>query len=240
MSTRRGIPLSEVIPRDLPGLIRPHSRLGMGYDIATTEKQKSNPSSVSLVEQIGVDYYARLVLRWKTADPEVAEAVIMGLLMLIAPRKPVKLCIDASNERFYAAKMKKALAGIVPVDLIVSSEATEYLGEEMSWKNYLGNLMVNTIEDGHLFVPNETWVKDDFRLVARDRGGFVTEVDANGGHGDTFDSTKLALHALIGPGGPVAAAAAPVGTYAAPGHGGRSLKNPYAHLHRGNHVSVNA
>lgn len=237
---RRSIRLADVLPRDLPAMLLPHSRLGMGYDIATTTKEKSNPSSLSLVEQIGLDFYARLILRWKTADPAVAKAVILGVLMLLAPRRPVKLCVDASNERYYAAALKSDLGSIVPVDLIVSGEATEYLGEAMSFKVYLGNLLVNTIDEGHLFVANESWIKDDFRLVKRDRGTFDTEVDGNGNHGDTFDSTKLALHALVGGGGPVAASAAAVGTFGKPGNGGRSLRNPYAHLHQRSHVKVNA
>jgi hypothetical protein len=229
--SRRSVPLSEVLPRDLPARLSAHSRLGMGYDIATTTKEKSNPSSLSLTEQIGLDYYVRLILRWKTADPEVARAIILAVLMLVAPRRPVKLCIDASNERYYAADVKKALAGIVVCDLVVSGESTEYLGEKMSFKTYLGNLLVNTMEDGHLFLPEEPWVKNDFRLVTRDRGGFVTEVDANGGHGDTFDSTKLSLHALVGAGGPVAASAAAVGTYGKTASIGRGFKNPFANRH---------
>ncbi|HEY8898918.1 MAG TPA: hypothetical protein VIM61_00685 [Chthoniobacterales bacterium] len=238
--TRRSVPLSDILPRDLPALLHEHSRLGMGYDIATTTKEKSNPSSLSVVEQIGLDYYVRLILRWKTADPAVARAVITAVLMLIAPRRPVKLCVDASNEKYYAADLKRDLAGIVVTDLVVSGEATEYLGEKMSFKTYLGNLLVHTMEEGHLFLADHVWIKNDFRLVTRDRGGFVTEVDAGGNHGDTFDSTKLALHALIGPGGPVTAAAAAVGNFARPSTGGRVLRNPYAHLFNRQTSRVNA
>ena len=228
MSNRRLISLSDVIPRDLPALLTDHSRIGLGYDIATTTKDKSNPSSLSLVEQVGLNYFCRLILRWKTADPAIARAVIMGVLMLIAPRKPIALCVDASNEKYYAADLKSALSMLVRTELIVSGESTQYLGEKMSFKVYLGNLLVNTMEDGRLSLPDEEWIKKDFRLVKRSGGSFETDLDESGNHGDTFDSTKLALHALTSGGGPAVADAAAVGNFRSGADAGRVLLNPYA------------
>ncbi len=240
--SRRRVQLADILPIDLSALLHERSRIGLGYDIATTTKEKSNPSCLSVVEEIGLDYYVRLILRWKTDDPETARAIITAVLMLIAPRRPIKLCVDASSEKYYAADLKRALAGMVVTDLVASGASTEYLGEKMSFKTYLGNLIVNTMDGGHLFLPNHSWIKNDFRLVTRDRGGFLTEVDANGNHGDTFDSTKLGLHALIGAGGPVAAAAATVGTFGGRrSSGGRiGLMNPFAHRFDRTHSRVNA
>lgn len=238
--TRRAVPIADVLPRDLGSLLSPHSRIGLGHDVATTTKEKSNPSALAVVEQIGLDYYVRLLMRWKTADPEVARAIILGVLMGLSPRRAVKLCVDASNERYYAADLKRHLSRIIPVDLIVSGEATEYMGERMSFKSYLGNLLVNTLEDRHLFLPAAPWIKNDFRLVTRDRGTFQTEVDEAGNHGDTFDAVKLGLHALVGAGGPVAASAAAVGSGGGVSDGGRVLRNPYAGRHNRSHVTVNA
>ena len=226
---RRSVSLSDILPRDLPSMLVEHSRIGLGYDIATTTKEKSNPSSLSVIEQVGMNFYARLIMRWKTADPDVAKAIIIGVLMLLAPRRPVRICIDASNEKYYAAGLKKSLQGMVLADLVTSSETTVYLGEKMSFKVYLGNLLVNALEDGLLSIPNLAWVKNDFRLVKRSGGSFETEVDESGNHGDTFDSVKLGLHALSAGGGMAEAEAARVGGSIGQGVG-RILKNPFARL----------
>lgn len=228
MKPRRKISIAQVVPEISP--LVEHSAIGLGLDIATTEKEKSNPSSLALVEKVGLDFVERLLLRWKTNDPEVTRAIIQSVLMRIAPRRVRKLCIDATSERFFAADLKRKLGPMVPVDLVVASENHTYLGEEMTFKVYLGNLLVNTMEDGHFAVADQVWIKDDFRLVKRDRGTFTADVDSAGNHADTFDASKLALHAIIGPGGPVAASAAQVGTF-----GGKSRspgwKNPFAYLH---------
>ncbi len=234
MNKRSSVSLSDILPRDLPALLTEHSRLGMGYDVATTTRERSNPSSITLIEQVGLNYFTRLIMRWKSSDPEISRAVITGVLMLIAPRKPVAFCIDASNEKYFAAQLKKDLASLVRTELIVSGEATQYLGEKMSFKVYLGNLLVNTMEEGRLSLPDELWVKNDFRLVKRSGGSFETEVDEAGNHGDTFDSTKLALHALSCGGGPVEAVAATVGRLSSGTESGRILLNPYArHYEKG-------
>jgi len=234
---RRSIPLSTVVP--LIEGIADHSKLGLGLDVATTEKATSNPSCLALVESVNMDYIVRLILRWKTANPEVTFGIINSVLMRLAPRRPRKLCVDATSERFFAADVKKRLSALVPVDLVVSSESIDYLGETMSVKAFLGNQLINEMEDGHVLLPDEVWVKDDFRLVKRDRGSFVTDLDASGGHGDVFDAVKLGLHAVKGPGGPAAASAAQVGTFGAHRAQGR-LKNPFAHLfnQRGGRVNV--
>lgn len=241
--TRRSVALSDVLPRTLPDLLNPFSRIGLGYDIATTTKAKSNPSSLTLLEEVGVNYIARLVLRWKTADPAVARAIITAVLMLIAPRRPVRLVIDASNEKYYATDLRKALRALVTCDLVSSGESITYLGETMSYKQYLGNLAINMLEAGHLWLPNEDWLSADWRLVNRSDGTFVTELGKNGEHGDTFDSTKLALHGLVSPSsGPAEAAAAQVGNYGTTGRAAiaSQFKNPAARqlLKERNHVNV--
>lgn len=233
---RRTISLSSVVPQ-IDGLAN-HSRLGLGLDVATTEKDTSNPSALALVEAVNLDFIVRLLLRWKTSDPEVTIGIITSLLMRIAPRRARKLCVDATSEKFFAADVKRRLSPLVPVDLVVSSESILYLGEKMSVKAFLGNQLINELDDGHLILPDETWVKDDFRLVKRDRGSFITEVDSNGGHGDGFDAVKLAIHAAKGPGGPSEATPAQVGSFGAQRGQGR-WKNPMAHLFRGSGGKVN-
>ena len=231
MRRRRAISLAEILTAAMVlDSITDRGRLGLGLDIATTEKETSNPSALALIEQVGVNYFARLVLRWKTADDQVTLAILTRILDILAPRRVRRLCVDATSERFFAARVRRELAGRCPVSLIVSSESTTYLGEEMNFKQYLGNLLINTLEDNHLALADETWLKDDIRLVKRDRGTFVAEVDSDGNHGDAFDAIKLGLHALIGKGGPASADAAAVGTLGGAGRPRPGLRNPFARL----------
>lgn len=227
--SRRGVSLADIIPSRLP-LIE-HSAIGLGLDVATTEKETSNPSALAVLERTGRDLFARLVLRWKTSDPKVTQAIVTAILMRIAPRRPRRLCIDATSERFFAADLKRQLGALVPVDLVVSSESLEYLGEKMTYKQFLGNLLVNAIEDGRMLLPEGIWLRDDLRLVKRERGTFVTETGADGSHGDCFDALKLALYSLEGSGGPAVASAAQVGSMGAQRAHGR-WRNPLAYLHR--------
>jgi len=184
---------------ELPNGWRAHLGQGpiaIGFDVATTEKEKSNPSALAVVEQVGIDFIVRLVFRWKTADPKVSEAYLREVLDLGAGRKPRRLCIDATSEKFFASELKKLFLGTCPVELVVSSEKKPFLGEEYLVKTIMGNLLVNAMDDGHLLLPESRWLKDDFRLVRKERGGFATEADSAGNHGDTFDAVKLAIYGL--------------------------------------------
>jgi hypothetical protein len=191
-------------------------KVAIGIDPATTEKEKSNPTGVAIVEKVLDDFILRLALRFKSADPEIVKAVLHELCNLGHGRKPKRLCVDATSERFFAAEIKKEFSSICPVILLVASESTSYMGQTMSYKAYLGNLLVNTIDDGHFLMPETKWLKDDFRSVLRDRGSFNNVVDSAGNHGDTFDGGKNALYALVNKGGPAAATAAQVGAYGIP------------------------
>jgi hypothetical protein len=191
-----------------------HPRLGIGFDIGTTAKQKSNPSAIALTQQVGMIYAVRLLVSWKSKDPAVARALIDQILTGIpAGLRVRRLCVDATSEKYFAVDIRRAFANRVPVELVVASASTEYMGEKMIYKVYLGNLLCNTIEDGYMALPKETWIQRDFRSVVRDRGTFEAEVDDDGRHGDCFDAVKLSLHAMVVPGGPVQASAAGVGNY---------------------------
>lgn len=186
---------------ELPGDWR--ARLGeirepvtVGFDVATTEKNASNPSSVTIVEESGTDHLARLIFRWKTSDPKVSTAHLREIVSTLRTRR---LVIDASNERFYARQVRDELSTYCSVELVVSSENITVGADEMPVKTYLGNLVVNALDDGRLVLPSAREVRQDFRLVRKARGRFDNEVDGSGNHGDTFDSTKLALHGWLTP-----------------------------------------
>jgi hypothetical protein len=66
----------------------------------------------------------------------------------------------------------------------------------MTLKQYLGGLLVGAFDDNHMLIPAARYVKEDIRLVKKERGEFVCEPDTDGRHGDTFDAIKLANYAL--------------------------------------------
>jgi hypothetical protein len=209
--------------RDLLG----GGRIAIGFDPATTEKRMSNPSALAVVEQLGRLFFVRLVLVFKTSDPAVSRAMLREALDLGPGRRVRRVCIDATNERFFASSLKQELAGHAVCELVVASEKTARGGEEMSFKTWLGSLLVHQMEDGLLALPESRYIKEDFRLVLRDRGGFDNQVDQQGRHGDTFDAVKLALHGLLSRGGPAHAEAVPLGSATGVPLRRAAWKNPF-------------
>ncbi|MCW5556617.1 MAG: hypothetical protein KIT22_02045 [Verrucomicrobiae bacterium] len=175
--------------------------VGVGVDWATTEKGTSNPTSVTVMEGRGAECIAPLTLVWKTADPAVATDRLRRLVMAINAR-PVggrcrRVAQDATSEKYHCANIRRDLAALVPVEDVVSSETVEQPGTEpITKKALLGNRLVAAFDDNQLTIAPERYVKNDMRLVKRDRGSFTCELGTNGEHGDTFDSHKLAHHAL--------------------------------------------
>jgi hypothetical protein len=189
-------------------------RVGLGWDLATTTKQKSNPSSFAVVEESGVERMARAVINWKTADPDVAMERARRIVQTVALR-PVggagrRLCVDATNERYFAKLVAKELGALIQVQLIVASETIEVPGaESMTMKQHQGGLLVAQFDDNHMIVPPERGIKEDIRLVKKEKGEFVCEPDQDGRHGDTFDSIKQGNYALT-PGGASTGVSVPV------------------------------
>lgn len=179
---------------------------GIGYDVATTTNKKSNPSSITLTRGKGNERRARLLIRWKSANPDFSESLVLRAAEALrkAGGRVRRVCIDASNERYFAIRMKKALeAAGFEVELVVSGETVENPDNPkatMRMKEKTGNLLVNTATDRLLALPPDKWVKDDFLLVKKEKGLFVCDLDPAGNHGDTFDSTKLSILALEGGG----------------------------------------
>lgn len=176
--------------------------VGLGWDLATTTNKTSNPSALTTTEQRGIEFIAWLILTWKTADPDVALDRVRRILRAVESRRvggrARKLCIDATNERYFAADVKKKLLRDLPVEMVVGSERVEKPGHEpMNMKEWLGSQLVGDIEDNHWTLPPERYIHEDFRLVRREKGLFVCTPDVDGKHGDTFDSTKLSRHALV-------------------------------------------
>ena len=194
--------------------------------MATTTKKKSNPSCLCVTQQIGLVYRNVAAVAFKSDDPDIPLALIEEALDLPHGLRVRKLAIDASNERYFATNVKKALSGRVTTQLIVSGEAIEFQGERMNWKTYLGNLLVNNFVDGNLEIPSDEWVKKMIRQVYTEGGSFGSDVDELGNHADYFDALKLSIHSCGGLfSGPAEAHPVAVGNSAKKARTG--LKNPF-------------
>lgn len=208
-------------------------RIGVGHDVATTEKKTSNPSSITVTEHAGGRYWERLVLVYKTGSEEVAMAMLSTVFedLREAQAKPRRMCVDASSEVYYAQGVKRKFIRYCPIELVKSGATIVRGAETFSYKVLLGNLYAGLYEDGLICTPGEKWYKDDQRRVLREKGSFATELGENGEHGEVFDSGKLAYWALEQGAGRVEADAAPVGTglnRQQPHRAG--IRNPFAAL----------
>ena len=212
----------QAIPREWIRFLDPSKPAGIGYDIATSESGSANPSAVAVLQPSGGRYAVRLAVSWKSAEPAVAwgllGAVLDDLDAAMVMRR--KLQIDASNEVFHARQTKSKLAGRCPVRLVKGNQKMKYRGEEMDAKTMLGNLFVNALEDGTVLLPGDDFIAQDFRLVQREGGRFVTLLGPGGQHGDVFDACKHGYFSLLSPGGDASGVrAVPTGQFsqAAPG-----------------------
>jgi len=206
------ISASDILPADWTRFIGP-GHLAVGHDVATTDKKTSNPSSLTVTEKIGGMFFERLVIRWKTPDPDVAKSII-GEVMKALPRNQLRaFCIDSSNERYHAQNLRKAFRHYCPVHLIVSGEAIDFENQRFTYKTLLGDLYVSAFTDGCIALPPGAFIISDHRLVKKQNGSYQTDVDESGNHGDTFDSGKLAYWGLVKSGGPTRAHAAAVGSH---------------------------
>jgi hypothetical protein len=180
--------------------VRGTCKVGLGFDVATTTKGKSNPSVLSVMEEHGPEWIVRARFIWKTRDPEVANQRLSSILDTIerCGIRPRGLAQDATNERYYAEQNRTLFRRRLPVILVVASQAVDKPGldKPTNWKEYLGNQLVAKLDDNNLTLPPDEYTRTDYRLVMKDRGKFVCEPNDQGMHGDCFDADKLAGHAL--------------------------------------------
>ena len=201
------IHVSEVFPRNWRDIILPGHPVGIGTDLGTTQKARSNPTALALTQYVAPDYYCRLALRWKTNNPDITRQILATACMLPHGLRPV-LCIDSSNERFFAADLKRLFAPRCKVILYVAGEAIEHKGERMPKKTYVGNLLRNALNDSRQALPPDDWIYRDLRLVQDEAGGFAFNLDEDGNHADFAQALMLSHFALDqGTGGPIQASA---------------------------------
>jgi hypothetical protein len=211
---QRGIKLGCVhawddLPTNWKALFKPGYEIGVGADPATTEGETSNPFGICITQRIDGIYAAKLMISLKSSDPRKPKAILREIATGL---KPKAITIDATSEVYWATEVRQDLQGICEVILVKGSERREYNGEQVLMKTYLGNLGSNPFEDGTAALPPDKEVKDDFRLVRRQKGGFDNALDSTTGrHGDLFDGWKNSLYSLTEAMGPAEAAAVQVG-----------------------------
>ena len=182
--------------------------VGGGWDLASTEKDTSNPSSFTVTEEVGGELVTRACLLWKTGSPALQLERAHGILAAVAARKSGtkmrRLAIDATGDRLFAKTMQTELSRVgVPVELVVASETVEIQGYDspITKKTWLGDKYVAALNDNRCVFPPERYFREDHRMPKKIRGVYVCEPSSDGKHGDTFDSGKLAQHALGSTGG---------------------------------------
>lgn len=181
--------------------------VGVGLDPATTTKASSNPTCLAVAEATSAGTSFPLIATWKTEDPAVTERRVKQAADVVAARpagaRARRLTVDATSERYFATTLRRSLVGVLPVVLSVGSVSHRSPGyEPMTEKQWLGLRLIADLEDNRLALPPERYIREDWRLLKKERGLLVCEPDQEGRHGDTFDGAKLARDSLAG-GGPV-------------------------------------
>lgn len=186
------INIHDVIPRDLASRFR-GGRVGIGYDVASSVNRKANPSALTMMEYDGLAYRAQFIVRWRTDDTRVNQAILRAAVRAIPRHLRQGLSIDASNETLAARDMARLLSPDIAVHLVKGGDTIEYEGQAYKAKTLLGNLYTNLFQDNLIALPPDDWIFADHRQVVRNGSEFFAEVAPDGCHADVFDACKHAL-----------------------------------------------
>lgn len=188
----------EVIPSDWTVRLA-GGPITLGLDIGTTEKQTSNPSSITVTEKWNGLYVERLVTAWKTKDEAITTAILEIVIndLIASGRRWKAGSVDASNETLFAQRLRKLFMSKVRLMLIKGGNKLKHGLQEYDAKTLMGGLYCNAYADGIIAIPADQWIKDDRRLVKKTGARFECDLGKNGEHGDTFDSGKHAYWAHI-------------------------------------------
>lgn len=178
--------------------------VGVGVDWATTTGDTSNPTSLTVTERRGTELIQRLVAVWKERDPSIARGRLERVLRAIRGRPaggpPRRCCMDATNEQYFSRETAAVLGNLCPIELVDSRNSVDPVPvgyqRTPNFKTWLGDLYSAAINANTYTLPADPYLKDDHRLVIKSAGTFTCEAQVDGKHGDTFDSGKLADHAL--------------------------------------------
>lgn len=175
---------------------------GIGVDWASSSKEGSNPTAVTVTEKDGDNEVQRAVFAWKAANPEV-QIFRLGKIIETVNARPKggrvrRVCLDATGQQLFCRVVAKELRHLAPIELVVMSETVELPGYDtpVSKKTYLGDLYVAKFADNRMTSPPERYYREDHRLPKKIKGLYVCDPAPDGKHGDTFDSGKLASKAV--------------------------------------------
>jgi hypothetical protein len=170
-------------------------RFYIGHDVGTTDKSKSNPSCMVVMEDQGKSASVRLAVRFKSADPQVTVGLISGVAQkLLARQKKIRsVIIDATSERFFASSLKSELRGVCNVQLAILGSKVTLRGESMSLKYRAISTVISELQDNRLALPPADWIFKDLRQIYNHKGSYDADVLVDGGHADFFIALALAL-----------------------------------------------
>jgi hypothetical protein len=179
--------------------------VGLGFDVASTTNEKSNPSAIRVVENLGGERFARADIVFKSKRRQVMSDYLVRTAKVVRERPaggPARrLCIDASNERLAAEETKDDLLPYLPVQLVLGGKIVEPrptgYQDDVNYKTYQGDLYCAAVNDGRYVLAPDDYLKQDHRLPIKNNGKYECPVDADGKHGDTFDAGKQAEFALF-------------------------------------------
>jgi hypothetical protein len=180
-------------------------RVGIGFDVATTTGDTSNPSAITVTEDADGQRIQRLVCVWKERSPDVVRERIGAILAAIRQRHrggpAVRLAVDATSEQLFARDLANALGRHgCPVDLVDARKLVEPAPpgypRTPNHKIFLGDLYSSALNENRYTIPSSDYLKADHRMVVKAGGMYQCDPEPDGRHGDTFDSGKLAEWSL--------------------------------------------
>jgi hypothetical protein len=182
-------------------------KVAVGVDWASSQKDGSNPTSVTVTEADAENEIQRVVIIWKASNPDLQRERLRRIVTAINDRKEGgrvrRVGQDATGQQLFCRDVAKDLAGLAPVENVVMSETVEIPGYDtpVTKKTYYSDLYVAKFNDNRITAPPERYYREDHRLPKKIKGLYVCEPQADGKHGDTFDSGKIASYMLKSSGG---------------------------------------
>lgn len=200
--------------RDLRANLR-GGLVAVGYDPATTTKETSNPSCVTVTEKIGTDRFQRLVVMWKEKKPQIVRERLRQIFEAIKARPEGgaarRFCILATSERYFAEETADILRAVVPTELVIESVSLQPPGydDPVNFKTYIADIYAAAVNDNHYSMPGGEYFKNDQRQTTKNAGKYECTPDADGAHGDSFASGGAAEYGLAATGGAITAETLP-------------------------------
>ena len=180
-----------------------------GVDWASSQKEGSNPTSITISEGDGEQEIQRLVCTWKVSNPEVQIERLIRLVTAVNSRKEGgrmrRFGQDGTGMQLFCRIVAARLGHLVPVETIIMSETRDLpmYDTPVSKKTYYGDLYVSKFNDNRISAPPERYYREDHRLPKKIKGLYVCDPAPDGKHGDTFDSGKIASAMLKSSGGAI-------------------------------------